>query len=1229
MNPDINEEPPNIQADHNSVAVGSISAGGNIGNIHIGNSGYTAAEISVLIAQIQSTFQSKPFDGRCPYKGLDVFEVEDAELFFGREKLVDDLISRVKDSRTVFVTGPSGSGKSSLVRAGLIHALKQGKIKSSEHWLYATMKPGRDPLESLANAFSRLKSPELGNYFRQHVDQVKVLHECAESALTENKDQRLVLFIDQFEEVFTQISNEAERVAFLNLLTYAAMVESGRVILLFSMRSDFVSNCATYPQINALLNQQFVQIGAMMPQELVSAIAQPALRVGLRIDPDLIAQIINEMNGEPGTLPLMQFALKDLFDFQQTKGVLIALTLGDYLKRGGIHKALERHADDSFSKLNRNEQELTRSIFSRLIEVGRGAQDTRRTAVLNELVPKNASTQDVKSVIQKLADARLVTTDEQAGQDTVTISHEKLIDAWPWLKKLVNEYRDVIALQNEVANDAKEWNDHQREKSYLYIGARLANVREQLDAKKLALSGLAQDFVVAGYARQRRNTAVLTTGLSTIIILLVIAVIVFSRQSSENATLAKQAHLRELAAQSSLIRDQRFQTSLLLGLEVFKQLGSNPQTLGLLLDNVQSHPQLRQYLIGHQKPVNSVATSPDGKTLASSDSGGAIIIWDLTTNKPVEPRIKNPSDVPINCLIFSPDGKILAAGSQDGIITLWDAQSLQRIGEPLIGHGGAINSIAFDPAGNILASASNDKTILLWDVDLHEKIGLPLAGHSAQVNSIAFSPDGGMIASGSADKSVILWDVQTHQPMGNPLQEHTGSVQSVAISPDGKTLASGSEDTTIILWDINTRAPIGQPLTNHSNRVNSIAFSPDGKTFASGSYDSTIIIWDSVTHQPAGDMLGGHIGSINSIVYSRDGKTLISGAIDNAVILWDTTSNTPIGKILKPNSRRINTVAFDPNGKMLAVGALNNTVTLWDADIAQSIGEPLTGQSESINSVAFSPDAKMLASGSADNTILLRDVETQTSIGTPLIGHSNPVNIIAFSPDGAILASGDSGNSILLWDVETHDPIGPPLREHTDSVNDLAFNPNGNMLASASSDGTIILWDLSVQPPKSQSLPNQSTSVNCIDFSPDGKILASGNTDGAILLWDVNTREILGQPLLGHSGLVKTLAFNPRGTILASGGFDSNIILWDVPTRQPIGQPLTGHTGAVFSLAFNPKNETLVSGSIDNTVIFWDMNPETWIADTCRRVGRPFSQDEWHQYFEGQSYAEEYSPCDQ
>ncbi len=733
------------KAGDNRVKVGNITrvsgkvtiAGGNI------YEGYTSEQVSLLLTQITTKYQRKPFDGRCPYKGLEVFEEEDAELFFGRERLVEDLVGRVKESRTVFITGPSGSGKSSLVRAGLLHALKQGVIKGSHNWLYETMKPGREPIKDLALAFSRLKGPDLADYFQAHAAETDVLHKCAELVLSGRKDQRFVLFVDQFEEVFTQVNQEGERQAFLNMLAQAGTIENGRVIVLFAMRSDFVSNCATYPALNELLSQQFRQIGAMQPEELVSAIALPAKQVGLPIEDELIARIINDMKGEPGALPLMQFALKDLFDSQQARGGIIALTLEDYLRQGGIQKSLEHHADDLFARLSESEQGLARSIFSGLIEIGRGTQDTRRTALFDELIPANAKATEVELVVQKLADARLIITDEQAGKDTVTISHEKLIDAWPWLKKLVTENRDVIALQNEIASDAKEWEDHRRDASYLYTGARLANAREQLQARKLVLSGSASEFVQAGSTRQRRNLLALIVSISVIIVLLFSAVILFRNQSQENAMIANTAQAASIeadyqakTAQSMALRERNLALSLLLGIEVFKH-EDNVQTRGLLLDNVQFNPQLLQFLRGHDDPVNSVA--------------------------------------------FSPDGKILASGSADQTILLWDVSTHERIGQPL-NLSSAVNSIAFRPDGKMLAVGTADKTIFLWDINTHEILDPPLTGHSGSIHSVVFSPDGKILASGDEDNTVILWDVATRQRIGEPLHA-SASVYSLAFSP--------------------------------------------------------------------------------------------------------------------------------------------------------------------------------------------------------------------------------------------------------------------------------------------------------------------------------------------------------------------------------------------------------------------------------------------------------------
>jgi energy-coupling factor transporter ATP-binding protein EcfA2 len=867
------EDQPKVQADNNSIAVGGISIGGDIrGNITIGHTGYTVEQVSVLLTQITSTFQPKPFDGRCPYKGLEVFEEDDADLFFGRERLVEDLVSRIEESRTVFITGPSGSGKSSLVRAGLINALKQGAIKNlhSERWLYETMKPGREPIKDLALAFSRLKSPGLADYFQAHASEKDILNKCAESVLSGRKDQRFVLFIDQFEEVFTQISQEAERVAFINMLAHAGTAENGRVIILFAMRSDFVSNCATHPALNEMLSQQFRQIGAMQPEELVSAIALPARHVGLPIEDELIARIINDMKGEPGALPLMQFALKDLFDAQQEKGGVIALTLEDYLRHGGIHKSLERHADKSFATLSENEQELARSIFSGLIEIGRGTQDTRRTALFDELVPANAKATEVESVVQRLADARLIITDEQAGKDTVTISHEKLIDAWPWLKKLVNENRDVIALQNEIKSDATEWDDHKRDESYLYIGARLANAREQLEAKKLVLSGSAYEFVRAGSAQQRRRQRTTWFGVAAIGVALTVAAAVFSLQSSNNAKIAstaqaasteavaqkataqaastlaveraaeaqKQAQISragELAAQSVSFRTSQFDLSLLLSIEALGT-ADTPRSRGVLLQNIQDNPQLLTFLYTDTYLINSVAFNPNGKMLASGSEDGSIIFWDVENGQPIGQALMEHTDS-IRSVVFSPDGKTLASGSYDGTIILWDVETRQPIGQPLTGH--PKSSVAFSPDGKTLALGSWE-TIILWDVETRQSIG-QLSRHTNVVDLIAFSPDGKKLASASNDNSLLLWDVASRRSIGE-LTGHTSEINSLAFSPDGKTLASGGSDFTIILWNVETRQSIDR-LIGHTSRVTILAFSPEVVIHATGSIIVTIILW--------------------------------------------------------------------------------------------------------------------------------------------------------------------------------------------------------------------------------------------------------------------------------------------------------------------------------------------------------------------------------------------------
>jgi hypothetical protein len=445
--------------------------------------GLTVEQVTTMVVELQHKDQPKVWDGRIPYRGLKAFQESHAEFFFGREELVNDLLQRVEENnKFIVIAGPSGSGKSSVARAGLFHALRVGRVEGSEEWVLATMSPKDKPIENLAIALGRDGGDrEAARVIREEgTTNPLALHEQVQllQAMSDDPQRRFVLLVDQFEETFTQTKDEEAREAFITLLTTAAGVKGGRTIILLSLRSDFISNCALYPQLRAQINKknQFQLVGAMAPRDLAKAITLPSLEVGAEIEPALVKEIIDDMKGEPGALPLMSFALRDLFLAEKTtKGAAMDMTLQEYVDRGGIDQALERHADQVFAAFTPEQKELAAGIFSKLITVGEGRLDTRRTAQFAELKPADTDGAAVAAVLSMLSaeGVRLVTTsgvaeDEEltaeemaakslAAQTTVTIAHEKLIDAWPWLRRLIDENRELIALQNQINRDAREW----------------------------------------------------------------------------------------------------------------------------------------------------------------------------------------------------------------------------------------------------------------------------------------------------------------------------------------------------------------------------------------------------------------------------------------------------------------------------------------------------------------------------------------------------------------------------------------------------------------------------------------------------------------------------------------------------------------------------------------------------------------------------------------------------
>ncbi len=573
--------------------------------------------------------------------------------------------------------------------------------------------------------------------------------------------------------------------------------------------------------------------------------------------------------------------------------------------------------------------------------------------------------------------------------------------------------------------------------------------------------------------------------------------------------------------------------------------------------------------------ISSVAFSPNGKILATSDANGQIYLWRECINN--EQLLTCQGHISwVRAIAFSPDSNTLCSGGTDKNVKLWDVSTGQCL-KSLMGHPKRVRSVAFSPNGKILASGSDDQTISLWNVNtgLCEKI---LRGHNGRVLSVVIHPQGKILASASSDKTLKLWNVVTGECL-KTLQGHTGCVLSVAFSPDGKILGSGSEDQTVKCWNVSTGV-CEKTLQEHHAPVQSVAFAPKGHLLASGSDDQTVKLWD-VRSGLCHKTLQGHIGCVWAVAFSPDGKIVVSGSDDHSVRLWDVTTGEALKNLQGFNSGVLS-VAFAPHGGVLVSSNDDQTVKLWDVTTGQCV-KTLEGHPTRVRTVAFSPNGKILASGSYDHLIRLWDTDTCQCYKI-LKGHTGWVKSVVFDTRGQILASGSDDQTVRLWDVST----GQVLRtlEHGHGVWSVAISPNGQILASGDDDHKVRLWDVRTGE-DIKTFVGHTSWVLSVAFSPQGNTLASGSKDQTIKLWDIRTGECV-QTFTGHTSWILSIAFSPQGNILASGSVDQMVKLWDIQTGQCINT-LEDHTHWIRSVAFSPDGKTVVSGSQDGTVKLWNI----------------------------------------
>ena len=1138
--------------------------------------------------------------GVCPYKGLAAFGVADAAFFAGRERLVAELIAKLAVNRFLAVVGPSGSGKSSLVAAGLLPALASGALPGSERWPCRLIRPGATPMRALVRALASLLDEPTAVIEQGLSNDPGALDILTDAAVTRpGAKEPVVLVIDQFEEAFTACVDPVSTGSFIRAVVNGPAITGDRLAVAVVIRADYYGACALHPELAAALAQSQILVPAMTGSELRRAVAEPARRAGLSVEAGLVDTVVADAAGQPGALPLVATALLESW-VRRSGG---ALTLAGYTDAGGVRGAIGRLADGVYDGLDPPAQVVARRIFLRLAEPDDDRADVRRRARRDELAGSEAE----QAVLADLIDGWLLTADE----GTVEVAHEALLREWPRLRGWLEENRDGRRLHRHLADAALAWQGDRPDDGSLYRGVRLDAAREWSAGRPGEANQLEREFLSASVAahergqraarRAARRLRSLAAGLAVLLAVALVAGAVAAAQRSRarrEATLAQgrelQAEVSRLALLASTLPNAQRDLALLLGVQAFQLQPSNEAAGGLQAALVQSPPQLDRIV---RYPSSTFLPHLDhtGQLLAVAGTNG-VTVEDLADGT-VAQTMRWPH--PREFATFSGDDTLVAAGGFDGQIAIWDTATGKLSGHPL-DVGGTISYAVFDPADHDRLYAFTDAGLLTtWDRQdpAHPRQIGPARTFAGDGDAAlaTISPDGKLLAVGAAfGGPVSIYDLTS----GTQLDPIDGSLGN--FGTDATTLPISANDQTI-LYNARTGREITAIPTPGGGWHNAV-LSRDGRRIAVTLrvHDAFVVqVYDIASHHPVGAAVQLHDNAAIPVGFLPDGRLVTSG--NNEAAIWT------IGRTLPPLAVPLTGIAditafLPPSNDVITADEHTTTLARHDPVTGRTLGPLLAGNVEA----PMAPDAGgtlLAADALRTGRLSLWNLATGQQLAE-LPNVSNQARL-AWNPRKPQLAT-DDGTTVDLWN--TADPRHPHLQATFASPDgtrpdNLLYSPNGHqLLTAANQDKKITITNIAthhIQWTRTIDELNLTQTA----FSPDGKTIAVDSGDpgkGELTLYAAATGRPRGGVPIPSTGGVGYLNAG-QWLIVTAGVGTPGAQLYDARTLQPIGMPFPVDT--IGPVATNQPGSMFTEAQI-NTPQLWNTDPTNWIIVACRIAGR-------------------------